>query len=113
MARIVLGTYAFRYPLGGMVSWALQWAVGFHRLGHEVLVAEKSLRPNDCFDPVRLVDSDDCSYAIDLVPRLLARHGLERWCFVDHAKNYFGLNRDAVETYIDSADVFIDLGTHG
>jgi hypothetical protein len=114
MARVVLGTYAFRYPLGGMLSWQLQWAVGFQRLGHEVLLAEKSGCANACFDPVRMVTSDDCSYAIDAVPRLLARHNLgHRWCYVDHVGTYFGLNRDAVETFFRSADVFIDLGTHG
>ena len=41
MARIVIGTYAFRYPLGGMLSWQLQWAAGLRRLGHNVLLAEK------------------------------------------------------------------------
>ncbi|MEO6437146.1 MAG: hypothetical protein ABIP55_15495, partial [Tepidisphaeraceae bacterium] len=114
MARIVLGTYAFRYPLGGNLSWTLQWAVGFARLGHEVLLAEKGGYANACFDPVRMIASDDCTFAIDAVPRLLARHNLEhRWCYVDHAGTYFGLNRDAVETFFHAADLFVDLGTHG
>jgi hypothetical protein len=113
MARIVLGTYAFRYPLGGMLSWQLQWAAGFRRLGHEVLLAEKSVYADACFDPVRMVASDDCSYAIEAVPRLLARHDLHHWCYVDHAGDYFGLDRMAVEEFFRGADVFIDLGTHG
>jgi hypothetical protein len=114
MARVVLGTYAFRYPLGGMLSWQLQWAVGLQRLGHEVLLAEKSGYANACFDPVQMTSSDDCSYAINAVPRLLARHDLDRrWCYVDQPGTYFGLNRDAVETFFRSADLFIDLGTHG
>ena len=33
MARIVVGSYMVRYPLGGMLSWALQYVVGLHRLG--------------------------------------------------------------------------------
>jgi hypothetical protein len=113
MARIVLGTYAFRYPLGGMLSWQLQWAVGLRRLGHEVLLAEKSGYANACFDPVRLISSDDCSYAVEAVPRLLAQHGLHRWCYVDYAGNYFGLGRKDVEEFLRGADALIDLGTHG
>jgi hypothetical protein len=33
MARVILGSYMVRYPLGGMLSWQLQWLVGFQRLG--------------------------------------------------------------------------------
>ena len=113
MARVVLGTYAFRYPLGGNLSWMLQWAVGLRRLGHEVFVAEKGTYPNACFDPVRMVSSDDCSHALEVVPRLLSRHGLERWCYVDHAKTYFGQSRDATAEFFRSTDLFVDLGTHG
>src|SRR5688500_16522187 len=114
MARIILGTYAFRYPLGGNLSWTLQWAVGFRRLGHEVLLAEKSLYPDSCFDPVRSVVSDDCSHGLDVVGRLLNRYGLaDCWCHVDRSGTYFGLTHEAVQAYFRSADVFIDLGTHG
>jgi hypothetical protein len=113
MARIVLGTYAFRYPLGGNLSWTLQWAVGLQRLGHEVLLAEKSAYPNACFDPVRMIASDDCSHALGVVPRLLSRHGLDHWCYVDHSGTYFGASRDATEAFFRSADLFVDLGTHG
>lgn len=114
MARIVLGTYAFRYPLGGNLSWTLQWAVGFQRLGHDVFLVEKAAYSNACFDPIRKVTSDDCSYAVGALPPLLARHQLDRrWCYVDFAGNYFGVDRDSVETMLRSADLFIDLGTHG
>ena len=34
MARVVLGSYMVRYPLGGMMSYVLQYLVGFTRLGH-------------------------------------------------------------------------------
>ena len=35
MARILVGSWAVRYPLGGNLSWTLQWLLGFHRLGHD------------------------------------------------------------------------------
>ena len=114
MARIVLGTYAFRYPLAGMLSWQLQWAVGFQRLGHDIVLAEKGWYPNACFDPVRSVVSDDCSAGIEVVNDLLARHGLDgRWCYADRAGSYFGMDRETIESFLRSADVFVDLGTHG
>lgn len=36
MARIVLGSYMVRYPLGGMMSWVLQYLLGLQQLGHDV-----------------------------------------------------------------------------
>ena len=57
MARIVLGAYMVRYPLGGVLSSSLQWLVGFQQLGHEIYVVEKSGYPNSCYDPSRDVMS--------------------------------------------------------
>ena len=41
MARIILGSYMFRYPLGGMLSWVLQYLLGLKDLGHDVYFVEK------------------------------------------------------------------------
>jgi hypothetical protein len=114
LARIVLGSYMVRYPLGGNLSWALQWLVGFQRLGHDIYFVEKSGYPGSCFDPRRNVMSDDCTYGVAVLHGLLERFGLERrWCFVDAAGNYHGLARLAIEEILRSADLFIDMGTHG
>ena len=114
MARIVVGSYMVRYPLGGMMSWVLQYLVGFRRLGHEVYFVEKAGYSNACYDPVRDVMSDDCTYGIGAVNGLLGRFGLgERWCFVDAAGRYYGLSRRRIEEILGSADLFMDMGTHG
>jgi hypothetical protein len=114
MARIVLGSYMVRYPLGGVLSSSLQWLVGFQRLGHEVYLVEKYGWPNSCYDPSQGVMSDDCSYGTEMLSRLLARFGLEdRWCFVDASERYHGLPRERVEAIFKSADLFVDRGTHG
>src|SRR5918999_2991665 len=114
MARIVVGSYMVRYPLGGMMSWVLQYLVGFKLLGHDVYFVEKSGYPNSCYDPVKNVMSDDCSYGIATLSTLLDRFGLAgKWCFVDAAGRYHGLSRERVETVFESADLFIDMGTHG
>lgn len=114
MARIVLGSYMVRYPLGGMMSWVLQYLVGFKRLGHEIYLVEKSGYPNACFDPVKNVMTDDCSYGAAVVDELLSRFGLDGcWCYCDQAGEYFGMTRKRVEEVFASADLFIDMGTHG
>jgi hypothetical protein len=114
MARIVVGAYMVRYPLGGMLSCSLQWLLGFQRLGHEVYFVEKSGWPGSCYDPSKNAAGDDCSYGIRAVSALLARFGLEdRWCFVDAAGVYHGMSRDLIETVLRSADAFVDYGTHG
>jgi hypothetical protein len=114
MARIVLGSYMVRYPMGGMMSYVLQYLLGFQRLGHDVYFVEKAGYPNSCFDPSRRVMSDDCTYGTRAVDRLLARFGLhERWCFVDARDNYHGLSRAKVEDVFKTAELFVDMGTHG
>jgi hypothetical protein len=114
MARILLGSWMVRYPLGGNLSWALQWLVGLHRLGHDVWLVERSGYPNACYDPVWNAMTDDCAYGTRVVSSLLAGHGLEgRWCYRDEAGAYHGLAREAVERLFASADLYIDMGAHG
>jgi hypothetical protein len=114
MARIVLGSYMVRYPLGGMMSWVLQWIVGFQRLGHEIYFVEKAGYPDACYDPSLDVMGDDCSYGTRVVNDLLSRFSLgDRWCFVDYAGTYHGMPREAIESVLATADVFVDMGTHG
>ncbi len=114
MANIVLGSYMVRYPLGGNLSWVLQWLVGFRDLGHEIWFVEKAGYPQSCFDPVTGVMSDDCSSGVRAVRDLLTRFGLQdRFCFVDAAGNYYGLAQSEIEQIFASTDVFIDMGTHG
>jgi hypothetical protein len=114
MARIVLGSYLVRYPLGGMMSYVLQYLVGFARLGHEVYFVKKSGYPNSRYDPLRNVISNDCSFGTTAANALLERFSLgRRWCFVDQQRRYYGLSRTEIEDVFRTADLFIDMGTHG
>ena len=114
MARIAVNTYMVRYPLGGNLSWALQWIVGLQRLGHDVYVVEKSGYRDACFDLGRNIMTDDCRYGVSIVRPLLARFGLEdRWCYVDAGGRYHGLPRARIEALLGAADLFLDMGTHG
>lgn len=114
MARVVLGSYMVRYPLGGMASWVLQYILGLRALGHEVWFVEKADYPLACFDPVTSTLTDDCRTGTRFVHDLLARWDLgDRWCFVDYAGRYHGAGRDHIQSVFDTADVFVDMGTKG
>jgi hypothetical protein len=114
MARIVVGSYMVRYPLGGMMSYVLQYLLGFSRLGHDVYFAEKAGYTGSCYDPSRDTMSDDCTYGVRTVNALLEKFDLgTRWCFVDASGRYFGLSRSRIEEVFRTADLFVDMGTHG
>ena len=103
-----------RYPLGGMLSWVLQFLVGFKRLGHEIYFVEKAGYPNSCYNPTNETMSDDCTYGVAVLDKLLASLGLENtWCFVDQSENYYGISKKDMEEIFRTADIFIDMGTHG
>jgi hypothetical protein len=96
-----------------MMSWVLQYLLGFQRLGHEVYLVEKSAYPNSCYDFPKDVMTDDCSYGIEVAADLLTRFGLEdRWCYVDAGGRYHGLPQDRVEAMFKSADLFVDMASH-
>ena len=104
----------FRYPLGGMLSWVLQYLTGFIKLGYDVYFVEKYGYPNSCYNPVREIMSNDCSYGIRIVSKLLENHGLSgKWCFMDIKGNYYGLSKREIDNLFKNSDLFIDMGTHG
>lgn len=113
VARIVFGSYLVRYPLGGMVSYVLQYLLGLRALGHDVFFVEKANYPLACFDPARRVMTDDGRIGFRIARRLFRHYGLgEQLSFVDYAGRYHGLPRKAVEeAFVDA--IFIDMGTHG
>lgn len=114
MASIVVGSYMIRYPLGGMLSWSLQWLVGLQRLGHDIFFVERAHYPKACFDPQAGLNGDDPRRGIEIVDSLFRRFDLQdRWCFVDYSGTWYGDTRSRVERRFRDADLFLDLGTHG
>jgi len=114
MARIVVGVYMVRYPLGGMLSMSVQIVAGLRRLGHEVVVVEKAAWASSCFDPVRGEMTDDCAHGTAVVGDLLSRFGLAAsWCFVDWGGRTHGMSEAGLRDALATCDVFIDAGTHG
>ena len=114
MATIVVGSYMVRYPLGGNLSWALQYLTGLKDLGHDVYMVEKYVHEESCYNPGLKQMTDDCTYGVKTVSELMWRFGLEKnWCFVERGEHYHGLSKDRIEDIIRNADLFIENGSHG
>ena len=114
MATIALGSYAVQFPVGGYLSWVLQWLVGLRDLGHEPWFVERAHYSGSCFDPPTNSMTDDCSYGMSSLHALLERFSLgDRWCFVDAHGDYHGQSRSTIEGMLGRADLFIDMGTKG
>jgi hypothetical protein len=114
MGRVVFGGWMVRYPLGGNLSWGLQWMLGAKRLGHDVYMVERASWENECYDPVRAAMTDDCRVGAASVDALLRRFGLgESWAFADLGGTYHGMSKARVRDLLASCDAFVDLGTHG
>jgi hypothetical protein len=114
MKKIILASYMIRYPLGGMISYVLQYLLGFQRLGYDVYFVEKANYHNACFDVSRMMMTDDPSYGVDVVERLLNRFGMgKNWCYIDVSGNYFGMSNAKLRQIFQSSSLFIDMGVHG
>jgi hypothetical protein len=112
--RIVLDAYVVQYPLGGVVSYALQFLAGFRDLGHDVYLLEKSPGPQSCYDPRSDTMTDDARPALAWLRPLFQRFRVgDRWCYVDAAGDYHGMSRRQVDEVLRSTDVFLNIGTHG
>jgi hypothetical protein len=110
MAKIVVAGYIVRFPMGGLVWTHLQYVLGLARLGHQVHFLEESGWPDACYDVARSVMSDDPSYGVAYLARLMNRFGLgDRWAFRDRSGRFYGLSREAVDQVIAEAEVLINI----
>ena len=97
MARIIIASYAVRFPVGGYLSWVLQWLVGLQKLGHDVYFVEKCGWSGACYDPSTNQVGDDCRHGTAALDRLLRDFDLaNRWCFIDVGMQYHGLSRTVI-----------------
>lgn len=108
--RIVVTGLAATYPFGGVFWDYLQYALGFARLGHEVLYLEDTGRW--CYDPVAgtFVESGERNAAA-LAEALKACDPAlaERWFYRDGAGQTYGLRWAEVIEFCRTADLFVHV----
>jgi len=110
--RIVVAGYVVRGPLGGLAWHHLQYAIGLHRLGHDVYFIEDSGDdPYCCYDPDRNVVDRCPDYGLAFAGSVFPRVGLaDRWAFHDaHSTAWHGPAGGRAETLCRTADLVLNL----
>jgi hypothetical protein len=109
MKAIVTGMIA-SYPIGGVLWDYGQYALGLERLGFEVFYLEDT--GWQTYDPRKGEYGEDCSYAVQFLPRALGSLSPSlacRWRFRNMDGKTFGLADDAFEEALHSADLFLNV----
>jgi len=109
--RIVVAGFAVGFPLGGQVWMMLHFMAGLARLGHEVLFVEDTSNWAYPFDPLLGYPTSDSTRGRTILDTLFRQHGLAgRWAYVSQIENQvFGLDRQALDRYLASADFFLNI----
>ena len=74
MARVVVTGYMVRHPLAGNVLAYVQYVIGLHRLGHQVVYLEESGWDDSCYDPDVEDYGADPSTGLRVVRSMVDRH---------------------------------------
>ena len=108
--RIAVTGLAATYPFGGVFWDYLQYVLGFHELGHDVLYVEDT--GQWCYDPLAgtFVEKGDrnASYLAREVEKLEPELA-GRWFFRDGAGDTFGRPWEDVAKFCRSADLFLHI----
>jgi hypothetical protein len=106
--RIVVTGLIGSIPLAGLTLHYLQYILGLHQLGHDVLYLEDT--GTWYYDPHSDDMLEDSSPAVEFLGKTMAAYGLsDRWSFVDHHQNVSGVSGLALEGFLRTADLFINV----
>ena len=108
--RIAVTGLAVTYPVGGVFWDYLQWALGFARLGHEVLYVEDTGRW--VYDPAAatFVESGGRNAAVLAEALKTLDPGLaKRWFYRDGTGQTYGWSWADVVEFCRSADLFVHI----
>lgn len=110
MARIIVAGYMVRNPQGGLLWADLPFLLGLARLGHDVYFFEESGWPNSCYDYSKNRASDDATWGVRVISRLMRRFNLERhWVYRDAKRRHYGLSAKRTREIISQTDVLLNL----
>jgi hypothetical protein len=109
--RIVVLGYVVRGPIGGMAWHHLQYALGLHRLGHDVLFLEDSDDYESCYDPSTHRVGIDPSYGLTFAAHAFDKLNLnKKWAYYDaHTPRWLGPSADRAIDFCETADALINV----
>ncbi|MDQ3929823.1 MAG: hypothetical protein M3328_11860, partial [Chloroflexota bacterium] len=106
---VVLGMMG-RTPFAGVAWQVLHYLEGFRRLGHDVYYVEDT--GDWPYDPEQNTITDDCSYTVNYIARLMAWCGLpDRWAYraVTQGGRTYGLSESQLSRLFEQADALVNL----
>src|SRR5260370_35376999 len=106
---VVLGNIACE-PYPGIAWEAMQYAVGFQRLGHDAFYFEASY--SWPYDPVRQSRVNISEYPVSYLAQVAEMFGFsDRWAYRRSYgdKAWFGLDRESAEELLANADVVFNI----
>src|SRR5437588_7654077 len=106
---VVLGNIACE-PYPGIAWQAMQYAVGFQRLGHDAYYFETS--SSWPYDPIRNSRVNTSEYAVSYLAQVAEMFGFsDRWAYRRSYgdKAWFGLDRESAEELLAEADVVFNI----
>jgi hypothetical protein len=109
MRVVVLGIMG-RTPFAGVGWQVLHYLEGFRRLGLDVYYVEDTA--DWPYDPDQNALTDDCTYAINYINRLMAWCGLsDRWAYraLERDGAIFGLSKSQFRELFERADAIVNL----
>jgi hypothetical protein len=107
--RIVVLHFAGQMPLAGIAWQAMQYVLGFERLGFECwYVEDHGANP---YDPAQNSVVMECDLNVATVKRMMERFGLgDRWAYWDAINDvYYGRSREEVRQLYRECDAVINL----
>jgi hypothetical protein len=108
--RIVVTGLAATYPFGGVFWDYIQYVLGFHRLGHDVLYLEDTGKW--CYDPVAqsfVADASGNAARLQAALAALDPALKDRWFLRDAAGETYGRSWADVVRFVREADLFLHI----
>ena len=108
--RIVVTGMVGLYPVGGVAWDYLQYAVGLHRLGHDVWYHEDTWAWP--YDPEGRTYTDDGAGSANFLHRWFQRHEpalADRWHYQHLHDTHYGMTESEFDAVVESADLFLNV----
>ncbi len=107
---VVVG-FIGKFPVAGMTYYNLHYIAGLRDLGYDIHYVERQNRKVECYDTDQDTVTDDPSFAIRYIRRVLPRYGIAEsmFSFIDHDDHCHGSGWKALQDALDRADFVLTL----